>query len=253
MSERPENSPDPGPHDRAPSYRRQLLGKVHIAKKTLGLDDDGYRDLLEARTGNRSAAKCSNAQLIDLVEYFKARGFRPQRKAPARAGRRNLADGETRRKARALWLSLYHLGLVSEPSERALAAFVRRQAGVDDLRFLTPGRSYTVIEALKSWAARPVDKGGAGVDWSAYASTDGPFYKPRGRVMEAQWRILHDLGVVRIGDTGALAGWVEQFVKSPCRISHTHVGDKDADRVIEALGHKIRKAKATGNHEGTKQ
>lgn len=230
-------------------YRRQLLGKVHIAKSALGLDDDTYRDLLESRTGKRSAAKCSNAQLVDLVEHFKDQGFKPKRKAPARAGRRNLADGDVHRKIRALWLSLYHLGLVQEPSEPALAAFVRRQAAVDDLRFLTPGQAYKVIEALKAWAARPIEKGGAAVSWAPYKVSrigglveDMP--KPRCRVMEAQWRILHDLGVIQIRDTGALAGWVEKFVKSPCKISHTHVNDTDADRVIEALGRMIRKAKA---------
>lgn len=236
MSAAPKRKTDP--------YRRQLLGKVHIAKTALGLDDDTYRDLLEARTGKRSAAKCSNAQLVDLVEHFKSQGFKPKRKAPARAGRRNLADGDVHRKIRALWLSLYHLGLVQEPSEPALAAFVKRQAAVDDLRFLTPGQAYKVIEALKAWAARPVEKGGAAVSWEAYAGVDGPTYIPRGRVMEAQWRILHDLGVVQIRDTGALSGWVEKFVKSPCKFSHTHVSDADADRVIEALGRKLRKAKA---------
>ena len=145
------------------SYRRQLRQQgVHIAKKTLGLDDDGYRDLLEARTGKQSAAKCSNAQLVNLVEHFKAQGFKPKRKVPARAGRRNLADGETRRKARALWLSLYHLGLIAEPSEPALATFVKRQAGVDDLRFDT-GSVAKIIEALKSWASRQSAKVEPGV------------------------------------------------------------------------------------------
>ena len=61
-------------------YRRQLLGKVHIAKKTLGLDDDSYRDLLEAQTGKRSAAKCSNVQLVNLVEHFKSQGFKLRHK-----------------------------------------------------------------------------------------------------------------------------------------------------------------------------
>lgn len=219
-------------------YRRQLLGKVHIAKSALGLDDDTYRDLLKARTGKRSSAKCSNAQLVDLVEYFKTQGFRPKRKAPARAKRRTLADGKSQRKIRALWLSLYHLGLVGDPSEPALAAFVKRQTGVDDLRFLPPGQAYKVVEALKSWASRA-----AGVNWEAYVSIDGPFYNPRGRVMEAQWRILCGLGVVCISDTGALASWVERFVKSPCKICHAHISGEDADRVIAAFGRKIRKAR----------
>ncbi len=232
------------PAKKTDPFRRGLLGKVHIAQKTLGLDEDTYRDLLEARTGKRSAGKCSNAQLVDLIEYFKAQGFKPKKKAPARAGRRKLADGETQRKIRALWLTLYHLGLVADPAESALAAFVKRQAGIDDLRWLPGSQAYKVIEALKGWAARD-----GGVDWSPYiihvgdgiTSTD---YIPRARVMEAQWRRLHDLGVVRIRDKGALAAWVERFVKSPCAIYHTHIGDEDADRVIAALGAKIRKAQS---------
>ena len=229
------------------AYRRQLLAKVHIAKKTLGLDDASYRDLLALKTGKQSAAQCSNTQLVDLIEHFKRQGFKARRSAPARAKRRTLADGDAQRKVRALWLSLYHLGLIDQPSEPALAAFVKRQAGVDDLRFLMPRQSYKVIEALKSWASRPIQKGGADVNWDAYVSAEGPRHKPRLRVIEAQWRMLHDLGVVKIRDEAALAIWVERFTLSPCKISHMHLDDKAADRVIEALGQKIRTAKAKSN------
>jgi len=218
-------------------YRRSLYGKIEIAKKSIGMDDDTYRDLLEVRYGKRSRKQLGNRQLVDLVEHFKTLGFKPKRKAPARAGSRPMASGKTQRKIRALWITLYHLGIITDSSEKALAAFVKRQAGVDDLRFLIPEKAFKVIEALKSWATRD-----GGVNWRAYASTNGPFYKPRCRVMEAQWEKLHDLGVVKIRDHGALSSWVGRFVKSPGIIPYLHLDDHDADLVIEALGQKIRKA-----------
>ena len=229
------------------AYRRQLLGKVHIAKAALGLDDETYRDLLEARTGRRSAAKCSNAQLVDLIEHFKAQGFKPKPKVPARARRARLADGKTQRKARALWLSMYHLGLVGDPAEPALAAFVKRQAGVDDIRFLTPGQSYKVIEALKAWAARPIDEGGAGVDWRQVQVYDPETRilmeqdRPRVRVIEAQWRRLIALGVFRTGTFARLDTWLRTNfgVAAP-----VYLGADQADACIERLGAWIRREKA---------
>ncbi len=220
-------------NNKAGPYRRRLLATVHIAKKDLGLDDDAYRDVLETRTGERSAAKLSDTQLADLVEHFKTQGFRPKRRTPRPAGPQ-LA------KARALWISAYSLGITGTRAEKALAAFVKRQAGLDHpawMRRASDGRK--VIEALKDWIARE-----AGVNWRPYASGSGPYEKPRCRVMEAQWRLRHTLGVVGIADPGALSNWAGRFVSSPCRIDHTQLSDEDADRVIEALGRTIRKAKA---------
>lgn len=55
--------------------RKKLLGKVHIAKKDLGLDDDTYRRLLKNVTGRESASKCTVRQLIDVVKYMRERGW----------------------------------------------------------------------------------------------------------------------------------------------------------------------------------
>lgn len=238
-------------HARKPvdALRRSLYGKIEIAKKQLALDDDAYRDILEVRYGVRSRTQMSTARLVDLVEHFKTLGFKPVKKVPARArGRgapsanagRPLADGATQRKIRALWISLYHLGLVREPSESALTAFVRRQAGVDDPRWLAPGAAFRVIEALKSWAARASEKGGAGVDWAPYAGSSGPRENPRARVMEAQWRLLHAAGAVTIASTDALERWAELVAGARHRTSYIHLPPDEADRTIEALGKKVR-------------
>ena len=76
-------------------------------------------------------------------------GFRP--KPAKRAGTRPLAPGRQPRKMRALWLALYHLGEVRDPSEAALAAFAKRITGIDALQFLEPHEANAVIEGLKSW------------------------------------------------------------------------------------------------------
>jgi phage gp16-like protein len=227
-------------------FRRSLYGKIEIAKKAFGLDDETYRDILEARYGKRSRTGLRNAQLVDLVEHFKTLGFKPLRKAPARAGGRPMADGDTQRKIRALWISLYHLGAVSDPSERALGAFCRRvtggrQGGIDALQWLDAGGALKVIEALKAMAER------AGVDWSPYKlRTDGVIvdaWDPRARVIEAQWRRLAALGAVRIADPGALSNWLSRFFRTG-RISAANLSDGEKDQVIEALGGMVRRAKA---------
>lgn len=217
-------------------YRRRLYGKIEVAKKELGLDDEAYRDVIAAQfPGKTSRTQLGTGQLVDLIEHFKSLGFKPRRAAPKRAGRKNLAGSDTARKMRALWISLYHLGVISDPSESALGAFIKRQAKVDDAAFVTPEQGYKVIEALKFWAARE-----AGVDWSAFNVGYREFIeRPRHRVLQAQWKILHGGKFDHI----ALCMWAENFVQSPCKMSWTHLTDKQADRAIEALGAKVRALK----------
>lgn len=47
--------------------RNKLLARLHCLKKELGLDDDTYRDILQARTGARSAADLDDAALARVV------------------------------------------------------------------------------------------------------------------------------------------------------------------------------------------
>lgn len=230
--------------------RSALIAKVHIAKKELGLDDDTYRAVLERVTGHTSSAKCSDAQLADVLAHFKAEGFKPRSTARSTrakpAGDRPLADSPHAGKIRALWITLYELGVIADSSETALAGFVRRQAKVEALQWLSPDQAPRVIEALKRWATRE-----AGVDWSPYrvikswhagrgiASDES---RPKLRVIEAQWRRLAALGAVR-GDSPALRdAWVGKAVKSPCAIGLGNLSDDQADGIIRALGRKLRAA-----------
>lgn len=230
--------------------RSAMLAKIHIAKKELGLDDDTYRAVLERLTGHTSSAKCSDAQLADLLAHFKAEGFKARSTARSTrvkvAGNRPLADAPHASKIRALWITLYELGVIADSSEAALAGFVRRQAKVEALQWLSPDQAPRVIEALKRWATRE-----AGVDWSPYRITK--YWsggrgiaveedRPKLRVIEAQWRRLAALGAVRSDSPAMRDTWVEKAVKSPCVIGLGNLTDEQADGVIRSLGRKLRAA-----------
>lgn len=60
--------------------RRSLLGKVHIAAKDLGLDDETYRAMLEDLTGHRSARDCTDRQLVMILAALRKRGWNPKGK-----------------------------------------------------------------------------------------------------------------------------------------------------------------------------
>lgn len=64
--------------------RRSLLAKVHIAAKALGLDDETYRDMLEALTGKRSAGKLTDKQLVLVLAAMRNKGWKDEDPRPAR-------------------------------------------------------------------------------------------------------------------------------------------------------------------------
>ncbi len=136
--------------------RRANVAKVQIARKELGMDDVAYRLMLERLTGQTSSADCSDAQLGLVLDEMKAKGWTPKFVAGGRIGRRTrpVADHPSAKKARALWLSLWNLGEVRDPSEPALEAFARRQLGVEQLQWADQAQCYKLIEALKAMAER---------------------------------------------------------------------------------------------------
>lgn len=127
--------------------RRALLAKIHVALKELGLTDDDYRAVLFRVTGKASATACSDSKLEEVVKELQAKGFKPKPKAHA-------ADHPVARKARALWISLHHLNVISNPAEEALEAFARAQLRVEKLQWANQSQGYKLIEALKAMAER---------------------------------------------------------------------------------------------------
>ncbi|VWX62542.1 gp16 family protein [Sphingorhabdus sp. 109] len=130
------------------SHRNSMIGKIHVARKQLNMVEDDYRQLLLDTTGEISLTKCGDAQLVKMVDALKAKGFQ------ALPTKRKTADHPVARKARALWISLYHLNAIENPSDQALEAFARRQLRAAQLQWADQTQGYKLIEALKQMAER---------------------------------------------------------------------------------------------------
>lgn len=143
--------------------RRAELALIHTAKRALGLEDDQYRDLLEAWTGKRSAGVLSPAQRQAVIEYLRKMGFaarqsgEPRRKpasTPVQKVTMEAGDAPQVRKIKAQWLGLHLLGAVKNPSLQSLDAFVKRVCGIDRLAWTRPAHQQKLIEVLKRWTER---------------------------------------------------------------------------------------------------
>jgi hypothetical protein len=197
--------------------RHRLYARLHRAAKAAGYDEARRRALMAEATGKTSAKELSDSELEALARQFE------QAAGPSR----RRADTPHARLCRALWLSLWHLGVIRDPAERALAAFVKRQHGVDDLRFVAGREAAPVIEGLKAMAAR------AGADWGRWPGMPA---ETRGRyaVLAAQWGRLKAAGALPAGD---LAAWTEHVVG---RVSPAICTAAELDQLIRSLGPKVR-------------
>lgn len=135
--------------------RSPMLAKVHIAKKDLALADAEYRAIVLRVTGQSSAADCDAHQLDALLGEFRRLGWVPKAKAAAPGGKAHVGL------IFKLWRELGEAGALTDPSDAALRAFVRRQTatdvtpqGVAAPQFLNPKQAAKVIEGLKAWRAR---------------------------------------------------------------------------------------------------
>lgn len=134
------------------SDRNRLIRLIHVARRELAMDDDTYRDVLQ-RIGNvRSAADLDASKLQKVLDHLKACGFKVRPTRPTSS--RPLAEDPESKKIRAIWLFLHQIGVVRDPSERALAAYVKRISGVDALQWTDGRQTLAVIESLKAWVMR---------------------------------------------------------------------------------------------------
>jgi phage gp16-like protein len=147
--------------------RLNLIAKIHIAKKQLGLDEDVYRDVLSHVTnGKTSCSKMTETELEKVLSHFYKKGFKA--KAPANKRRMSPPSSEPVktpqiRKIRAIWITMYQHGIVRDNSEAALNAYVVRMTGkfnkgkgIESVAWLTPIAAETVLEALKLWHKREI-------------------------------------------------------------------------------------------------
>ncbi len=185
-------------------------------------------------TGKESAGKCNPRELGLVLDEFKRLGWADRPAPRKRAGDRPLARTAIASKIRALWLSLYHLGEVDDPSEAALAAFVERCTDVQALQWLDGEQADTVIRALRGWLDRVTKKLP-----SAQPSMSAGFA-----------RQLHDLRQLGVGEAAKAAlieaqlGMLLAFGIEPdpvwmkCLFDLTEPGH--ADSLVELIGARIR-------------
>lgn len=129
---------------------KRLKKLIHVGKSQLDMDDDSYRAMLLSETKKDSTTAMTAWELEKIVTRLRKLGFRIK-KAPSH--RAQAMDGQAK-KIRALWLQLANATLVRDPSESALAAYVKRQTGVEALQWLSSDQASKVIEAMKKWLGR---------------------------------------------------------------------------------------------------
>ncbi|WP_343526921.1 regulatory protein GemA [Sphingomonas sp.] len=189
---------------------------IFAAARDAGLDEDDRRAVQLRVTGKPSLTGMTVADMDKVLVAIRGDG----------AGRSHRPVGSTRAhvgKIWALWWSLYWLRAVDRPEEAALNAWVKRQTGVDALRFLDHKSAVAVIEALKAWAARE------GVAWSVPPCAQAD----RRAVVDAIWAKL--LVGNRVSGHTADAFLCERLHLPPKRWT-----DRQTDEAIRFLGRMLR-------------
>jgi phage gp16-like protein len=144
--------------------RARLVKVIHVARRELAMDEETYRLMLTNVAGAGSTTGMDLKQLNAVLSHLKRKGFKvraaskpgskPGAAAAARQPDRRQLSTPSARKVRALWLFLHRLGAVRDPSERALAAYCKRIAKVDDLHWADGQALELLVETQKKWAMR---------------------------------------------------------------------------------------------------
>jgi phage gp16-like protein len=133
------------------------IAAIHTLKSKLGLSDDDYRALLVNLTGKNSSKALGAKEQARVRDHMQALGERLGVLVPTR--RRSFAQTRAaasprERKVWALWNQLHRDGVIGNHSAPALNAWVKRQVGVDALRFCNTAQLDSCIEGLKVMHAR---------------------------------------------------------------------------------------------------
>ena len=219
---------------------------VHACRRHVaGLaEDDAWRAFLEKATGKRSLREMDGRELGQVIDALHANGApRKALAAKAKPGPRRPASSTKPWvwKAMALWRSLHALGAVSEPSERALSAFCKRQGCGEALAWLGPEQATKVIDALKAWCAREGFRLGGSPTLTRI--NDKRVLAGMERVTEG-WRakllLVHAL-LAKLPEAAGAA----LVAEAPCATSDMTA--TELDRAIEDLGAAVRRAKAAAD------
>lgn len=208
--------------------RNRLIIAIRAACKRQGIDDDTRKDIQQTLIGKASMSDMSVGELGQLLDHFN-KGWKGPMGHRAHIG-----------KIKALWWSLYWLGAIDDPGDRAISAFVERQTGVSSIKFLDHRKAASVIEALKSWLAR------LGVEWPsseavAMTAQNAPdysdFHADRHAILLAIGDELRKGGVLR----GHYVYYMERAMG--LKPNHHFWTTAELDTGIRMLGRKLRHMK----------
>lgn len=146
--------------------RQKMIALIHVAKRELALCDENYRALLSGATGKDSLKDMSLNELQSVIKRFEKFGF-TKKNTSKRAGAKKTLDNAQHRMMRALWISLYNLGEVRDPSDAALASYICRMTKLTDASWISSHQANKIISGLKEWAGRSgVHEGENNIDWA---------------------------------------------------------------------------------------
>lgn len=134
------------------------IAAIHALKSRLQLTDEDYRALLKGlvfKSSSKDMSEAERRQVRDHLQKLAERmGVARPRASQADFQARKAQLSPRERKVWALWNQLHRDGLIRNHSAPALGAWVKRQVGVDALRFCNGVQLDTLIEALKRWEGR---------------------------------------------------------------------------------------------------
>jgi phage gp16-like protein len=144
--------PHPAGQPGSDAARKRIKAVQACRRQVAGLEDDtAWRAFLGRVAGGQTSLRAMGYRdLGRVLDALHAAG------APRRDGgawRSRYADDLQMRMIRGLWIEAADAGVVSDRSETALGAFIRRQTG-QDLGALSAGKARAVIEALKAMVKR---------------------------------------------------------------------------------------------------
>lgn len=206
--------------------RRRLIIAVRAACKRQGIDDDMRKDMQVGLIGKASMSDMDLTELGRLLDHLN-KGWKGPMGHRAHIG-----------KIKALWWSLYWLGAIDDPGDRAISAFVERQTGVSALKFLDHRKAHKVIEALKSWLTRNGVLWPSPQDVAAIAA-----HSPAYREQHDRHAVLEAIGR-RLRDRHVLLGHYSNYLEGALGLSANHYawGAAELDTGIRMLGRKARRA-----------
>ncbi|MCX2788368.1 regulatory protein GemA [Vibrio sp. Sgm 5] len=135
--------------------RNQQYGLIHKGMKTkltveLGeFSDDEYRRVLINMTGKASCKEMNHQELESVIQHLRQFGYLSSYARPVTTTNPSRPTDTQWRKLAAL---CYAKGWQAGLKDPALKAFVKRTAGVSNVRFLTRKTISDVITGLEKWS-----------------------------------------------------------------------------------------------------